>query len=95
MSECGSPPTAVIVNGLVLWIGFGLVYAAMHVWNEKHFEFTDPWVDPFYFSATATSTVGLGDITPKTRLARLIVTVHLVGTMGFFVALACRLVAAR
>lgn len=89
--ETRCPSSSALLNGLVLWLLFAAVYAVMHAIDERHFGFTDVWVDPVYFSATATSTVGFGDVMPRTRLARLVVTVHLLGTLGLFVALVCRL----
>jgi uncharacterized membrane protein len=43
---------------------------------KKHFG-TDP-KDILYFSATVHSTVGFGDITPKTQAAKTVVTLHMV-----------------
>ena len=91
MWESRCPSSSALLNGLVLWLFFAVVYAIMNAIDERHFGFADAWVDPVYFSATATSTVGFGGLTPKTRLVRMVVTVHLLGTIGFFVAVACRL----
>lgn len=95
MSLCDTPNYIVLWNGFILWLLFAGVYAAMHALDPRHFQFTNALVDPLYFSATTTSTVGYGDLSPKTRLARLVVIVHMMGTIGFFIALARSLKGAR
>ena len=42
------------------------------------FSNTDPsWVDCLYFSASTHTTVGYGDLTPKSPVAKLVATAHM------------------
>jgi len=60
---------AVALNILAITLVYGLLYSQM---RPGSFEFKSP-LDPFYFSFTTMSSVGYGDITPKTDLAKLVV----------------------
>jgi voltage-gated potassium channel len=46
------------------------VYASINRINPDAFGFDDSVVDPFYFSFTTMSSVGYGDYSPKTRIAK-------------------------
>jgi voltage-gated potassium channel len=59
-----------ILFGITLM--YGLVYSILHRLNPKAFEFKGI-IDPFYFSFTTMSTVGYGDYSPKTNMAKLLV----------------------
>lgn len=61
---------------LVVWLGFAALYVLLDRQDRRHFAFGDRWVDPLYFSVTTTMTVGYGDYTPKTRLAKMVVIGH-------------------
>lgn len=50
-------------------IVYGVLYSQL---PKDSFNFKDP-IDPYYFSMTTISTVGLGDLKPKTTLAKMIV----------------------
>ena len=53
---------------LILIIVFGFVYKSL---GTSHFAgITDESIDYFYLSSTIQSTVGFGDIIPKTKLAK-------------------------
>lgn len=45
------------------------------------------WIDAFYFSVTTMSTVGYGDLAPKSDLGKLFTTIYIVVAVGLFVAL--------
>jgi len=57
------------LNILVVTLVYGLVYSQM---SPDSFGFKSP-LDPFYFACTTMSTVGYGDISPKTDMAKLMV----------------------
>lgn len=44
-------------------------------------------IDAFYFSVTTMSTVGYGDLAPKTDFGKLFTTLYIVVAVGLFVAL--------
>ena len=48
---------------------FGIIYSSL---EPGHFQFKSV-LDPFYFSFTTMSSVGYGDYTPKTNLAKVLV----------------------
>lgn len=56
-------------NIIVISILFGIIYSSL---EPGHFDFKS-MLDPFYFSFTTMSTVGYGDYTPKTNLAKVLV----------------------
>jgi hypothetical protein len=54
---------------------FGLFYFLIDKMNPKSFGFKT-MLDPFYFSFTTMSTIGYGDYSPKTDMAKMLVMVH-------------------
>lgn len=56
-------------NIIIISILFGIIYSSL---EPGHFDFKS-MLDPFYFSFTTMSTVGYGDYTPKTNLAKVLV----------------------
>lgn len=56
---------------LMTTIFYGFVYKLM--FKKEDFGFTDSGLDPWYFAFTTMSTVGYGDMAPKTNAAKLIV----------------------
>ncbi len=49
------------------------------------------WIDAFYFSATTVSTVGFGDLAPKTGLGKLFTVIYMFVGIGVFVLLFAQL----
>lgn len=66
------------LNILVITMVYGILYGQM---NPENFGFTSP-LDPFYFAFTTMSTVGYGDISPKTDMAKLMVMSQQIVLMG-------------
>lgn len=64
-----------IVAFLVTTIVYGFVYMIMDRADKNAFGFTS-WIDPFYFSFTTMSTVGYGDYSPGTDIAKMTVMSH-------------------
>tara|TARA_B110000305_G_C19236161_1_gene537600 strand:- start:302 stop:619 length:318 start_codon:yes stop_codon:yes gene_type:complete len=54
---------------------FGLFYFLLDKMNPKMFGFKT-MLDPFYFSFTTMSSVGYGDFSPKTDMAKMLVMVQ-------------------
>lgn len=54
---------------------FGILYSLLDRISNKSFGFKT-LLDPFYFSFTTMSTVGYGDFTPKTDMAKMLVMVQ-------------------
>jgi voltage-gated potassium channel Kch len=53
------------------------------------------WVDSFYFSVVALTTVGFGDLTPTTAGSKLFTTIYIVMGLSIFVAFANEVVKTR
>lgn len=72
----------VIIN-LVLVAIFSEIYWLMDQYSEnKHFGFESP-VDAVYFSTITSSSVGFGDMLPKTKSAKIVVSIHVI--LMFFI----------
>jgi hypothetical protein len=67
-----------VVVVLVFLVGFALTYASLSAVDPENFSEPLNRLDAFYFTVTVAATVGFGDITPITSLARLIVTIQMV-----------------
>lgn len=66
------------LNILVVTLMYGLVYSQM---SPESFDFKSP-LDPFYFSFTTMASVGYGDISPKTDMAKLMVMSQQIVILG-------------
>lgn len=73
---------AIILN-IVLVLAFSEVYWLMDSSAEgEHFGF-DEYLDSLYFSVVSSSSTGYGEITPRSKKARIVVMIHLV--LQFFI----------
>ena len=61
---------AKVLTILLITLVYGLIYASIHKADPTAFGFEDGLFDPFYFSFTTMSSVGYGDYSPKTRIAK-------------------------
>ena len=57
-------------------VAFTIIYTILFYFAGNPMDF-DSDIDPLYFAVTLTSSVGFGDYTPKTPLAKLIVIIHM------------------
>ena len=57
-------------------VAFTIIYSILFYFAGNPMEF-DSDIDPLYFAVTLTSSVGFGDYTPKTPLAKIIVIIHM------------------
>ena len=76
---------------IVILAVFVLIYRFFPGGFEKNFSVTNPdkevqWIDCIYFGITTHSTVGFGDILPKTTGAKICTIAHILTV--FFVVLA-------
>ena len=69
-------------NIITISLLFGIIYASL---EAEHFEFKGI-LDPFYFSFTTMSSVGYGDYSPKTNLAKVLVMCQQFMMLGELVA---------
>ncbi len=58
---------------LMITLVYGFIYSSIHRADPGAFGFEDGVIDPFYFSFTTMSSVGYGDYSPKTRIAKALV----------------------
>ncbi len=69
--------SAFFLAGMILLSGT-IFYRSVEGWS---------WIDSFYFSVTTASTVGLGDLAPKTDAGKLFTTLYIFVGAGVFVVL--------
>jgi hypothetical protein len=74
---------SIIVNILVMIIFSELYWALDQDDSEEHFGFEDS-VDAYYFSTVTSSSVGFGDVLPRSKKAKILVMIHIM-TMFFVV----------
>ena len=79
---------AVVETVLMFLCLFALLYTSMSV--TDHSAFTEPLsrMDALYFTTVTFATVGFGDITPVSQLARAVVTVQMIAGLGALVLVA-------
>ncbi len=61
-----------LITVFIITLMFGVLYMLLDKTNPKNFGFMT-MLDPFYFSFTTMSSVGYGDYTPKTDMAKIVV----------------------
>jgi hypothetical protein len=64
-----------ILFNCLVFILFMIIYLFMGM--KKHFEVEPSLTNAAYFTTMSHATVGYGDISPKTDLAKAVVTVHI------------------
>ena len=79
---------AVVETILMFLCLFALLYTSMSITDPS--AFTEPLsrVDALYFTTVTFATVGFGDITPVSQLARAVVTVQMIAGLGALVLVA-------
>ena len=79
---------AVVETVLMFLCLFALLYTSMSTTDSS--AFTEPLsrVDALYFTTVTFATVGFGDITPVSQLARAVVTVQMIAGLGALVLVA-------
>ena len=75
--------TLLLISALVLLIGGAITYR--HLMNLS-------WVDAFYFSTVTLATVGYGDITPHTDIAKIFTIFYILFGVGIIATFASVLV---
>lgn len=65
---------------IAILLFFVMVYRFFPGGFENHFDTNKQanWIDCLYFGVSTHSTVGYGDIAPKTPIARLVVITHII-----------------
>ncbi|MCU1563702.1 MAG: hypothetical protein JWN05_2081 [Arthrobacter sp.] len=79
---------AVIQSVLLFILLFSLLYTSMSAAEQASFSEPLGKTDALYFTTTTFATVGFGDITPSTELARAVVTVQMIAGLGLLVLVA-------
>jgi len=60
---------------------FGVIYHIMDKIDKSHFNFANDF-EAYYFSFSTMSTVGFGDIAPRTTTAKLVVIAQMIVVMS-------------
>jgi len=70
--------SSILLNVALISLFYGIIYSQM---KPGSFNFKSP-VDPFYFALTTMSSVGYGEITPQTDVAKMLVMSQQLALMG-------------
>jgi voltage-gated potassium channel len=79
---------AVVESILLFLCLFALLYTSMSITDSASFSEPLSKVDALYFTTSTFATVGFGDITPVSRLARAVVSVQMIADLGALVLVA-------
>jgi voltage-gated potassium channel Kch len=79
---------AVFESVLMFLCLFSLLYTSMSVTDILSFSEPLDRTDALYFTTSTFATVGFGDITPVTRLARAVVSVQMIADLGALILIA-------
>ncbi|WP_104179503.1 potassium channel family protein [Arthrobacter sp. B0490] len=78
-----------VVQSVVLFLClFSMLYTALSTADPASFSEPLSKMDGLYFTSTILTTVGFGDITPKSDLARAVVTVQMITGLGVLALIA-------
>jgi hypothetical protein len=88
-TDNGRTVLAAVIAFVIGTIVFGFVYSRL---PARHFNFRESF-DPYYFAATSMSTSNLGDIVPRTTVAKILVVFQQGLVVSGVVALLCSLAA--
>lgn len=74
------------VNGILFLLFFCIYWLLFKLNREKHFTYDKTYdmtsvVDVMYFTITTQSTVGYGDISPRSTLAKIVMMLHISSTI--------------
>lgn len=65
-----------VFNNVIALFVFSLIYSMLFTLNKDNFKGAQSFLDIIYFTTTTQSTIGYGDITPNTQIAKSIVMIH-------------------
>nr|WP_225668082.1 potassium channel family protein [Arthrobacter sp. 147(2020)] len=83
-----SAAEAVVVSVVLFLCLFSLLYASIAVTDPASFSEELDRVDALYFTTATFATVGFGDVVPASSLARVAVTIQMIGGLGLLVMIA-------
>lgn len=69
---------AALVLAMLILLSGTVFYRSVEGWS---------WIDALYFSVTTVSTVGFGDLTPRTDIGKLFTVIYIFVGVGVFVLL--------
>jgi voltage-gated potassium channel len=79
---------AVVESGFIFLCLFALLYASMSAADQAAFSEPLSKIDALYFTTTTFATVGFGDITARSDLARAVVTIQMIAGLGLLAMVA-------
>lgn len=65
-----------LLNNFICLIFYFVLYAMLYKQSPSNFKSANSYLDIFYFTTTTQSTIGYGDITPASDIAKIIVCTH-------------------
>jgi high-affinity Fe2+/Pb2+ permease len=65
-----------LINHLIVFLVFVCLHMTVHHFDKNAYNNANDLLDFSYFTMTTQSTSGFGDITPKTRTAKIVTMLH-------------------
>ena len=65
-----------VYNNIILIIIFFIIYSFLFTINKNNFVGANNYIDILYFTTATQSSIGYGDITPKTSICKLTASFH-------------------
>ena len=65
-----------VYSNMILLVTFFIIYSLLYTIDNNNFKNANDYIDIFYFTTTTQSSVGYGDITPTSRIAKMCVSTH-------------------
>ena len=86
------------LGALAAAIGFGFIYRTWPGMLYHEYPTPDNWFTPFYYSIVTYTTLGFGDVIPKTLAGQIVVTIEVICgylTLGLLISILANKVARR
>lgn len=77
-----------VVNNLILIMVFFVIYSFLYKIDKNNFKGANGYLDLFYLTTSTQSSIGYGDVSPNSTIAKLVASIHhicLIFVMAHFI----------